>query len=466
MRTNLNILLKLTFILFVIIIIASCKKIDSWLDEKAKLSDARPTTLKDMRAILDYAEWMNKLSPAIGLVGTDNFYLTDTDFPRASETERNAYRWDKKIFVNVNSADWTNGFRKIASANIVLEGLSTLGRNTASPAEYDEIKGGALFFRAFTYYGLSQTFCQAYNPTTELTPGLPLKTTSNINDLPGRSSIKDTYTFMIADLEQAIMLLPKKAAYQTRPSVTASFALLSKIYLAMEDYDNARKYADLALDNYSVLLDFNNNSLVNLSTTFRFPAYPNNPEIIFWAESNNFQTISPITTGLGRVDNALFQSYPDRDLRKRFFFANTAGIVKFRGAYTGTNRNFAGIATNELYLIRAESAIRKNQPQVAYDAIHTLLAKRYETGYYIPVAGLTNDELLALIINERRKELPFTGQQRWEDLRRLNKEPRFAVTLQRELAGGTYTLAPGDKRFTYPIPDDEILLGHLEQNER
>ena len=60
----------------------------------------------------------------------------------------------------------------------------------------------------------------------------------------------------------------------------------------------------------------------------------------------------------------------------------------------------------------------------------------------------------------------MTGQMRWEDLRRLNKEPRFATTLQRVSKGTTYTLAPNDPKYTFPIPDIEITLSGIPQNPR
>jgi hypothetical protein len=73
---------------------------------------------------------------------------------------------------------------------------------------------------------------------------------------------------------------------------------------------------------------------------------------------------------------------------------------------------------------------------------------------------------LVKIITERRKELPFTGSARWEDLRRLNKDPQFAKTLIRQLNGQNYTLAPNDPKYTLPIPDIEIKLSGIQQNLR
>jgi hypothetical protein len=55
---------------------------------------------------------------------------------------------------------------------------------------------------------------------------------------------------------------------------------------------------------------------------------------------------------------------------------------------------------------------------------------------------------------------------RWIDLRRLNTDSRYAVTLTRNLNNQIYTLPPNDQRYVLPIPDLEIKLSGIEQNPR
>lgn len=96
-----------------------------------------------------------------------------------------------------------------------------------------------------------------------------------------------------------------------------------------------------------------------------------------------------------------------------------------------------------------------------------LLAKRWDKNtVYVPYSTADENEALRKILQERRKELPFTANLRWSDLRRLNKDPRFAATLSRNLNGEIYTLPPNDKRYVLPIPDIEIQLSGIQQNER
>ncbi|MNX64087.1 SusD family protein [compost metagenome] len=96
--------------------------------------------------------------------------------------------------------------------------------------------------------------------------------------------------------------------------------------------------------------------------------------------------------------------------------------------------------------------------------LNTLLSKRFGAGF-VPYTATDQKNAILTILKERRKELLFRGL-RWMDLRRLNKEPEYAVTLTRIVNGTTYTLPPNDPRYVYPIPPDEIAISGIEQNER
>ena len=70
------------------------------------------------------------------------------------------------------------------------------------------------------------------------------------------------------------------------------------------------------------------------------------------------------------------------------------------------------------------------------------------------------------VLNERRRELIGTGL-RWFDLKRLNKEPRFAKTVIHELDGEVYTLEPNGNNYVLPIPPQVLAFNpNMIQNPR
>lgn len=447
----------------VLILLSGCTKIDDWLDVKQNKNDLVPVKLSDFQALLDY-ELMFRYYPSIGLVGADNYYVTDANWKSVTLTEQNAYIWKKDIYEGAPSSDWNYAYQRISYANIVLDGIQKVAVAPDNQAEWDRVKGQALFFRAFSFYGLLQTFARPYDPQTAASdPGIPLLLTSDINVKVSRSKVSEGYDQVLKDLQEAESLLPLLPAELTRPSGIAVQALLAKVYLTMGNYEKALEYSSKVLQQRKDLYDFKG---LTVSNSRQFPVVSARPsEILLYAESVNYGIITVDWYAI--ADPALYNQYASGDLRKTIFFRDYgAGKITFKGSYTGNFSPFAGIATNEVYLINAEANVRLNDIQGGLSVLNNLLGHRFAAGTFQPYTAEDVTSALQLIINERRKELPFTGQLRWEDLRRLNPDPRFAKRLTRRVNGQDYALEPGDPRYVYPIPENELKYNPMEQNER
>ncbi|GEN71211.1 hypothetical protein CLA01_12830 [Chryseobacterium lathyri] len=448
------------------VLLLSCKKQDEWLEKKSGKSDIIPSTADDFQALLDNTDVMNVGYPAIGIIGADNSYVLDQIATTSGTVmERNAYKWAQDIYEgNLLASDWTNPYKVIEYANVVIEGVEKF---KTKDIRLLEIKGSALFFRAFAYYQLAQIYSKQYKETSASSDlGLPLKLNSDVNDLPQRSTLKETYDQIFKDLLEAESLLPTKVDFKTRPSKPAAQGMLSKVYFNTQNYQKAKEFADLVLARNIELLDFN-----ILSTTVNFP-FPtirnNNPEIIFYGETNNYNFNNRQNMA---VVKELLDSYEPNDLRRKVFYRlNANGTVNFGGRYTGGTAFFCGIALNEILTIRAESLARLGSFKEAISDLNLLLKYRWkkENGIstYIDKSVQNSDEALSLIILERRKELPFTGNLRWEDLRRFNLDSKNAITITRTIAGENYKIEPNSPRYVFPIPPVEINLNPLIQNIR
>jgi starch-binding outer membrane protein, SusD/RagB family len=341
-------------------------------------------------------------------------------------------------------------------------------------AQYNNIKGSALFFRAYMFYLLSGEYSKPFvgqSASSDL--GIVLRLSSDPGQKVTRSTVQQTYNQMIKDIQTAIPLLSitSSVSYQTRPTRPAAYALLAKIYLAMSDYKNALTASSNSLNEYSTLLDFNSTQVVPGGLTTTFPNYSANPELVFWAYggADGRQVLGPFYNNKYTTVNIdLYNSYDDNDLRKTVFYSRkSTGGFYFSSNYVNQKfYDFAGIATNEVLLIHAECAARVGDANAALTDLNALLIKRYKTGTFTPLTINDPQALITKILLERRKELPFTGIVRWEDLRRLNQDPKYAVTLTRVYQGQTYTLKPNDQRYVLPIPDAEIQLTGIQQNPR
>jgi tetratricopeptide (TPR) repeat protein len=266
---------------------------------------------------------------------------------------------------------------------------------------------------------------------------------------------------VIQDLLKAAELLPVLPQPDNRhiASKTAAWALLARVYLSMRDYENAALYANTCMQQYKPLLNYSECN----------PAQPfseTNPEVIFqgFLNSNNTKILVGRGWPYAIVDSAFYQSYRSDDLRQKFFYKLSEGKPLLNFSYTGNAQCFAGIATDEVYLILAECQARQGQYTEALATLNALLVCRYKPGGGQPVQLDPHDHLLDTILMERRKELAFRSL-RWTDLRRLNKE-QPGPSIMRLIEGRYYELAPNDLRYTFPIPDAVIQGTGIVQNPR
>lgn len=448
---------------FTILILQSCKK--DWLDAKPDKSLVVPTTLQDFQAILDNTDVFNTNYPGLNEVSSDNYYVTFGNWQNSgSALERNSYTWSKELYAGETyNADWNNSYKRILYTNIAIEGVNKITSTNQNLNDWNNVKGTALFYRAFSYYNLSQLFCKPYeeiSSTTDL--GLPLRLSSDVNAKLQRSSIRETYDQILKDLNVAIGLLPESQIYLTRPSKNAVYALLARVYLGMRDYDKALEYAKLSLNKNSFLIDYNT---LQEADNLSFPRF--NGEVIFHSEASNYTIIYRSNFN---VDTTLYRTYQNNDLRKSLFYTVSGADAIFRGNYSGSNAFFNGLAVDEIMLIRAECYARKNMVNRAMEDINTLLKTRWKknsdgTSEYNELTASNSLEALKIILEERRKELPFR-ELRWTDLRRLNSDPNYAITIKRKINNQVYALSPNDPKYTLSIPPDEINLSDIVQNKR
>ncbi|WP_121811347.1 RagB/SusD family nutrient uptake outer membrane protein [Mucilaginibacter kameinonensis] len=449
-------------IIGLVIALSACQK--GFLEQKPDQALLVPETLTDFQSLLDNSNSVMNYSPYLSTISSDDIYTPSNGLAGQSVEIQNSYVWAPVIFQSTSGIDWTRPYQQVFYANIVLDGLKDF-KGAASITQLNELRGAAYFYRAFAFYNIAQEFAPPYNPASaQADPGIPLRLSSDVNDKTVRSTLRQTYEQIIADLNQAHNLLPANTAFKTRPTKTAADALLARVYQTMQDYDQALTYANQSLQGGPKLLDYNS---LAPSAAFPMPVALRNgtDEVIFYAVLINNGMLNG-TASLTGIDTALYKTYSGNDLRKKLFFNDSGNhIYRFRGSYTGTSLPFSGLATDEQYLIRAECYARTGHPEAAMADLNALLQMRYQTGSFIPLTASGASDALGQVLLERRKELVYRDL-RWTDLRRLNQDPQFAKTLVRTVKDQNYTLAPNDNKYVFPIPDEVISTSGIQQNPR
>ncbi|MGM9734042.1 MAG: RagB/SusD family nutrient uptake outer membrane protein, partial [Prevotella sp.] len=157
---------------------------------------------------------------------------------------RNETQWN--FNESVTSPLWAYAYYTISRANNVINNLEGKNVNGVTEQQVNDLKAEALFVRALCHFDLVITYCQPYNTTDTL--GVPVVLVTE-NGKPARSGKKTVYNQVVKDLTEAESLMSDnytrsgatdKAAVVSKPAIQA---LLSRVYLYMEEWQKAADYA-------------------------------------------------------------------------------------------------------------------------------------------------------------------------------------------------------------------------------
>jgi tetratricopeptide (TPR) repeat protein len=471
---------------------------DEFLDEyPSKQSNQPITTTEDLDLLFNSAaiDFVSEYNYA-GACATDNAAVDvfHYQFQPLVYTNSNAlgwFLWDEYILKNDNEhKDWVTEFGKIGKANLVLDFLDEVKGTGEEKAalEYE-----AHFIRAYSYFNLVTVYCLPYSEQNANELGLPLRTTISVEQSLKRASLKETYDFIEADLQMALNIKKTDLDSPWRCSLPAVEAFAARFYLYLGQYDKALGYANKALEANNRLVSFEsvmyqNGQLYNYAGSGALYPYTYamaSADLYWWPELYYVRFLAQRTYYQHAYpSDKLMDLYDPSDVRFDALFVENVRVGTGRSPYVGyaylTTSNYlpSGPTTAEMYLIRAECYARQGDVAQTRNNVEALRQSRFKATDYQPLVYLSDKkQLIQLVIDERDREFPFTL--RWYDLHRINRDPLLdPVDIQRtfytmngnlpdtEAPLKTYELKAGDRRYAFPLAENEIISsgGELEQN--
>ncbi len=444
-----------------------------FLDETLK-GTLIPKTVDDFAMMLDsYDSHADKIAYGNCLTDAmdDDVQIPEAKISRYRNWGIRSFCWEDYIFSESENDEAYNSFyHVIYICNYILDNLETAKGGGTFSREY--VEGAARFHRANAYFNLVNLYARHYDPETAATdPGVVLLLKADVNAKEKRASVQAVYDCILEDLDLAEDLLDDTAEYTFRASKAAVYAMLGRVYLYLGEYGNcleacrkARAITGAPEDYNAFSLWGNNpdNGIDGMSwDTWELP------DIICY----KWEATEPCSYGYNLSDELMELFDKETDLRWSLFVTT----CKYGSDDFGTDEprisvffypGNRGYNVGEVYITEAEAAVRENDIDGALWALNELARKRHVTGMYTEVTERDPEKLLRLILDERRREQMFKGT-RWFDLKRLNRDERFAKTVTHVLSGKTYTLAPDDNHYVLPIPLKAIAANDLlEQNPR
>ncbi|HWW40355.1 RagB/SusD family nutrient uptake outer membrane protein [Pedobacter sp.] len=448
-------------LMFVTITLNSCKKLVE-IDGPATSVSSKNVYNNDATAIGAvtslYVNLSNGSRPIdsqelSGLSGIAGLSADELDYYSGAQSLLlSLYYQNALTSLNIYRGFWERSYQRLYVINEALEGL---GASTGlTPAVKQHLLGEAYFMRAFYYFYLVNLYGDV---------PLVLSTDYTINALIRRSSKVLVYNQIVADLKAAQNLLsegylksdgittyPTGSEERVRPNQSAASALLARTYLFMKDFVNAEIQASLVLGNTAQF------QLESLDKVF----LKNNREAIWQLQpiidGSNTQEATvfiipdegPSGSNPVYLSRELMEDFQPGDQRRNSWTesVNANGTLyyyaykyKIKAYATSITEYSTVMRLAELYLIRAESRAAQNKLD---DAILDVDKIRVRAGLRLihdTNPTISKDDLITLILNEKRIEFFTEWGHRWFDLKRTNTVDEIMTKVTpKKSNGGTW----------------------------
>jgi len=408
-------------------------------------------------------------------------YISDRGTGELTNFGLGYYNWQTKY----TYAAWGSCYKTIGPMNLIVDKATE--HSADNPDMANTIIGEAKFWRAYSYFNL----LQQYAPYDSDADGVPLFFEGHIDpvqtDLP-RNTQTEVYAQIVSDLQDVLNLLnqtPADLTYNIGFNTNVVNGLMAKVYQYKadsgagvgSDWENARKYADIAIAGRALYTDAAQLREMFNAADDGYIGKECDMRVIFHeVRIKSYYGDWPDYT----TDPQMEKLYQDGDIRKEAYYNEvedwwTGDIFlvmdKFSCYDWASTANFLPIMPfrlAELYLIKAEAQAKNNDVGSAIETINGFRDARYSGGH-LPVVG-TQEQVLDSIMMERKREFSFEYGIAWFDMKRTHAEMTRTWEVADEegtIEVQTYQLEGDDFRYTFPLPDSEILHNQsIDQDPR
>lgn len=398
-------------------------------------------------------------------IAADNFY----NGPNNLGNLNTAFRWNYTADNASVQGAWDDAYLVIQQANLSMRGIDRFA--TTDALKVNRIEGQARVIRALMHFELLRWWATDYDRNSTAL-GVPYVDKFDIEQMPARPTVKQTYDKLEADLKAArTMLSNTDRSIQSTTSTAGTArayvdrmvcdALLARMYLYANELDSAIKYSTIVINarplaSASVFpLIWEDASTAEVIWSIKYQSGEPALAREVYQTSGDQLSWAPVDALLGLYDagdirgDIYWVSRNSRIVLGKYFAKSTAsgnpdGVVDFKIFRTG-----------EMYLIRSEAYARKTG--MGTQALADLNALR--TARNAATGNETGAALLTAIQTERRKELLMEGH-RFFDIKRTTR------TINRTQDCNTFcTLLPANRAWAFPVPQTEMLANpNMVQN--
>lgn len=355
---------------------------------------------------------------------------------------------------------WSSAYNIIYLTNSLLEGIDK--SNNISDDVYTQLKGEASFVRAFTYFYL-----------VNLYGDVPLILSTNYQDnaIAVRNSKEEIYEQILADLQTSEALLKEFYLSEERTEINrfTVAAMLARVQLYLGNWEEAERLSSEVIaqnGTYEILDNLNEVFLANSKEAIWQLSPEGRGSVSTHTNEGSVLIIDPILSFAAQIklEPTFVDDFESTDKRLLYWvdFDNNLGDhfahkYKIRSSRDLPIEEYSMVLRlAEQYLIRAEARTRLDN---IIGAVADIDVIRERAGLNLiselnPQPG--KEQVLEMILEERKVELFAEWGHRWLDLKRTGVVRDFL---------SDYTPNFQESDLMYPIPEAELMKNpNLQQN--
>lgn len=465
------------------------------------LTEAPKTSQSDELTLSNYSGLNNATAGVYAPLASANWYggdlimvstfktlegkkLIGTDYNSGRCTTEYQVTWN----ANSTIALWGTAYYTIVSASEVIDHLGNAdGEAGVSEQDIKNLEAECRFIRALAHFDLVRTYAQPYCYTPDASHlGVPVVLHKDPSGNPARNTVKEVYDAVIEDLLAAESLMDPEyrrsgvADETATVTVYAIQALLARVYLYSEQWQQAADYATKVIDSKKFKLwDAKNfddpeespyvsdSHKIDGTDEVIFEVYDKMTNEYYAGMEGLSSICSPKVYGDGGATDQLIKYFEESDARAKLFIDDSFGQKKAPGAHwtakylgkgdaTPDANNIMVLRLSEMHLIRAE-AVALHSATSKVSAVDDLKAIAERMGATAPAATASG------IASERIKEFNWEGHL-WFDLGRTKQDMTRKDETNTKVVE---SIEWGSKYFAMPIPYSQVEVsnGVLVQNE-
>lgn len=356
-----------------------------------------------------------------------------------------------------NLSLWSSAYNIVYMTNAILEGLEQSDDLTEQTKI--RLEGEAKFIRAFTYFYLVNIYGDV---------PLVLTTDYRNNSLVSRDSAEEVNAQILSDLESALDLLGTEylAAERTHVNRFVVMAFLARVHLYQQNWEQAETLSSEVIaqtSTYEILEDLDQVFLAN-SREALWQISPIGRGNILTSTGEGQVFIGTSRSALKLADSFIENIDPQDKRLSNWVNIFTNATRNFYFPYKYKDRSSLSNITEysmvlrlaEQYLIRAEAKAMQGNLSGAIADVDIIKSRAGIDLIEETNPGISIEELLKVIMEERKLELFAEWGHRWLDLKRTGKA---AEVLEAK------TFLWQDTDLLYPMPEAERMKNpNLGQN--